>query len=138
MKIKEVNQRQLFVIRLDHGDDILLSLRKAVKELGITNGFIVNGAGSVKDFHYHDVGTRVFPVPRAFSTGSEAADIICMSGFIMDGEVHAHISFGQPGKSFGGHLEEGTIILTFGAIAIAKIDESLKGLDTPRVSEDFQ
>lgn len=138
MKTKEIAFNSLYVLRLDHGDDVLLSIRKAARELGIRNGVIVNGAGSVKDFHYHDVGTRLFPVPRSFSSGSEPADIISVSGFILDGEVHCHISFGQPGKSFGGHLEEGSIILTFGAITIASIDENLKGLDTPKESTEFQ
>lgn len=137
MKIKQVTAQDTFVVRLDFDEDILITLRKAIKELGIENGIIVCGAGSVKDYKYHDVKFREIPTYQAYAEASEPADIISITGFIIDGRIHAHISMGKPGQAFGGHLEEGCIILSFGAVMITKIDESLDGLDFPGTLESF-
>ena len=42
-----------------------------------------------------------------------------------EGRVHAHITFSDTEKAMGGHLEEGTRVLTFSLITLAETD----GLD---------
>lgn len=138
MKIKHITPKDIYVIRLDYDEDVLSSLRKAVSELEISNGIIINGTGSIRNYKYHDVGHRELPTFRAYSEGAEPADIISVSGFILGGNVHAHISMGKPGQAYGGHLEEGCRILTFGAIVIMKIDEPLDGLDDVGTSDVFE
>ena len=55
-----------------------------------------------------------------------------MSGIIANGEPHIHISLSQDDKGFGGHLEEGCIILTLAEIVIVKIEKEMER----RISEE--
>jgi len=51
---------------------------------------------------------------------------------VLDGKVHCHIDFSDERNGFGGHLEEGTLALTFANIAIGEIEVSVSiaGWDT--------
>ena len=46
------------------------------------------------------------------------ADVAGMSGYVMNGRVHAHITLATPDKAFGGHLESGNPVLTFAIVTI--------------------
>jgi predicted DNA-binding protein with PD1-like motif len=114
---------RMVAIRLNSGDDILISLREAVKQTSIQNGLIVSGIGSIKRYHYHVVETTNLPPGDTYLKGEGAFDILTLTGAIMDGRVHAHITFSDTEKAQGGHLEEGSEILTFGLIVLADAPE---------------
>jgi hypothetical protein len=65
------------------------------------------------------VKTTNLPPGDVFFKGEGAFDIIALSGFILNGRVHAHITFSDTEKAMGGHLEEGTRVLTFCMVALA-------------------
>jgi uncharacterized protein len=117
--------RQLHVLRLNPGDDILLSLREFVREHEIQHGIILGGIGSVTSYHFHVVDSTDLPPKEAFPRGEGAYDVAGMSGFILGGRVHCHIIFSDDKIAFGGHLEEGCRVLTFNVVPIAVTD----GLD---------
>jgi hypothetical protein len=49
------------------------------------------------------------------------ADLVTMSGFVMNGRVHPHIMLAAPDKSFGGHLEPRTkVVFTFAVVTIGR------------------
>lgn len=58
-------------------------------------------------------------------------DIVSISGYVIEGKVHAHIGLSDGKKSVGGHLEPGTEIFTFCVITIGILEDdvSLKRLD---------
>ena len=130
MIIENIHMEQIAAIRLNPGDDVLCSLRKAVAQLGIRNGLILNGTGSVRSHHHHVVSTGVNPPDEIYVRASAPADVVAMSGMVLDGKVHAHIVFSNDKVAYGGHLEEGTTVLTFMAITIARIGNSLTGWDS--------
>ena len=130
MRIEKVKTNEMVLIRLNPGDDILLSLKEAVKQEGIENGWILNCAGSVSAHHFHVVSSRVNPPEETFVKASAPADVIGLSGMILDGKVHAHIVFSNDKTAYGGHLEEGTTVLTFFALAIIPLSVSLKAWDS--------
>ena len=41
------------------------------------------------------------------------------------GRVHAHISFANPQKTLGGHLEPGTRLFTFAIITLGVLEDNL-------------
>ena len=115
--------RRLAVVRLNPGEDVLLALREAVRELGLTHGLILSGLGSLDRYHVHVVKTTNIPPGDVFFKDEGPFDILMLTGAIIEGRVHAHITFSNTEKALGGHLEEGCRILTFGVATLAETDD---------------
>jgi predicted DNA-binding protein with PD1-like motif len=60
------------------------------------------------------------------------ADIVGMSGFVMNGRLHPHISLATPEKGFGGHLEPGTKVFTFAVVTVGVLPA---GLDLSKLDD---
>jgi predicted DNA-binding protein with PD1-like motif len=118
-KVKDVK-----IIRFDTDMDLLLELRKYVKDNNIKNAIILNGIGSSKSYSYHVVSSPDMPPKEMYPREEKALDIISVQGFVLDGRVHAHIIFSDEKISFGGHLEEGVKLLTFAIITLGIIDDN--------------
>ena len=114
--------RRLVVVRLNPGEDVLLSLREAVQNSGITHGLILSGVGSLDRYHVHVVKTTNMPPGDVFFAGEGPFDILTLTGAILDGRVHAHITFSNTEQALGGHLEEGCRVLTFSVVTLAETD----------------
>jgi predicted DNA-binding protein with PD1-like motif len=50
------------------------------------------------------------------------ADLASVNGYVIDGRVHAHATFSDPDKAFGGHLEPGAEVFTFVVITIGVLN----------------
>jgi len=117
MIVQQTNPGRTFWVRLDSHDDVLLGLRSAVQEAGITNGAVLAGIGSLSAYHFHVVSSVDLPPENAFERGTGPFDIN-VTGEILGGRIHAHITFSNTNTTLGGHLEEGTTVLTFAIIHI--------------------
>lgn len=124
MKGFRYTNKNLFFVRLNEDEDILLSLRKAVKEHGIQNAVILMGMGSVKSYHFHVVDSAINPPSEVFPKSEQAADIVNINGLVINGRVHAHITLTDSKVAFGGHLEEGCKVLTFNVTALAEVENA--------------
>jgi len=113
---------QVRLLRLQHGEDILVSLRQYVAQEGIDNALVLNGFGSVTHYHYHVVADDRLPPAEAFPRGAKALDIVSMSGVVLGGRVHAHIAFADDRAALGGHLEEGCRVLTFAVVCLGVLE----------------
>jgi uncharacterized protein len=119
-------------LRLDPGEDVLLALRTAVSEQGIRNGAILSGVGSLDRYHFHVVKTTNMPPGNTFVRGEGPFDILTVTGLVVNGEIHAHITFSNTELAMGGHLEEGCRVLTFAVVVMAEaLDVDLTGWDRP-------
>lgn len=127
MKIESVDIKRVVMIRINPGDDILEALRTAVGQSGIRNGMIINGLGSTRAHHYHVVSSNDIPPTEEFPRAEAPRDLVSVSGLIMEGRVHAHICISDDRRAEGGHLEPGTIALTFAIIGIADFGEEGSG-----------
>jgi predicted DNA-binding protein with PD1-like motif len=97
-----------------------------VKEEKIRNALILSGFGSVRNFQVHQVSNRELPPRDLFVKNPSApADIISMSGVIMDGRVHPHITLANADRAFGGHLEPGTNVFTFAVVTLAVLGDDV-------------
>jgi hypothetical protein len=114
--------RRLFILRLNSGEDILQSIRAGVEKAGIRHGLILAGVGSVSRYHVHVVETANLPPGDIFFRGEGAFDVLSITGLILDGRVHAHITISNTEKAMGGHLEEGCTTLTFGIVIMAETE----------------
>ncbi len=130
MVILNTAARRLVLARFNPGDDLLLSLREVVKTENIGSGVILNGIGSLSRYHVHVVKTTNLPPGDVFWEGEGPFDILAVTGFIIDGRVHAHLTFSNTETAMGGHMEEGCRVLTFSLVTIAETpDVSLANWD---------
>lgn len=130
MKGFRYNHKNLFFVRFNEGEDILRSMRKAVADYGIKNAVIVSGLGSIVSYHFHVIDSFVNPPREVYPKGEQPCDIVNINGFVIDGRVHAHITISDSKVAFGGHLEEGCKILTFGVVTMAEmVDADFKDWD---------
>lgn len=124
---------RVLVLRFKYQTDLLGGLERMVKENKIRNAVILSGIGSVKGYHYHTVSNGTFPSRNVFvKNPTGPADIAAMNGYVIDGRVHAHITFADPDKAFGGHLEPGTTVFTFAIVTVGVFND---GIDLSRVDD---
>lgn len=120
MRSHTSNLSRMIMIRADPGEDLLDALERAVADQGVENGTFVSGAGSLRSWHFHVVSSRELPPDNAFVNGDTPVDIVAITGFVLGGRVHAHITMTDDKIAFGGHLEPGCEVLTFAMIALAE------------------
>ncbi len=114
------------LIRMSPGTDMLEGLKKAVKDKAIRNGVILSGIGSVTDYHFHVVSDKNLPPGEEDPEASMPKDLIAVQGYILDRDVHAHITLSDENSVIGGHLEPGTRALTFFIITIGVLPDALE------------
>jgi uncharacterized protein len=118
--------QRVVVLRFKNQTDLLAGLEKSVKDQKIKNAVILAGIGSVRNYQVHSVSNRDFPSKNVFvKDPSSPADIVSVNGYIVNGEVHAHMTMTDGDKAFGGHIEPDTNIFTFAAITLAVFDDKV-------------
>jgi len=125
------NFNRVVVVRLKHGTDVLDGLNKAVKKERIKNAVILSGIGSLTSYHVHAVDNTTFPTKNVFYKAEGPQDVLNVNGYVIDGRVHAHITFSDEETALGGHLEPGTNVFTFVIITLGVLEEdaSLRRFD---------
>ena len=124
---------RIVTLRLKYQSDLLAGIEKIVKEQKIRNAVILSAIGSVRGYQVHQVSNRTFPSKNMFVADPAApADLVGMNGYIMDGRVHAHVMLANPDGAFGGHLEPGTIVFTFGIVTIGVLND---GVDLSKLDD---
>jgi predicted DNA-binding protein with PD1-like motif len=117
---------RVVVLRFKYDTDLLAGLEQMVKQQKIQNGVILNGWGSVRGYQIHQVSNRTLPSKNMFvKDPTGPADIAAMSGFVLNGRLHPHITLSNPDKAFGGHLEPGTSVFTFAVVTIGVLPDKL-------------
>ncbi len=124
---------RIVVIRLKYQSYLLEGIQEMVKAQNIRNAVILSGTGSGRGYHYHVVSNRTLPYENIFLKDTTApVDIACMNGYVINGRVHAHITFSDAEKAFGGHLEPGTEVFTFAIVTLGVLKD---GIDLSRVDD---
>ena len=84
---------RIVVLRFKFGTDLLAGLQKMVAQEKIKNAVILGAVGSVRGYQLHMVANRDMPSKLLFIKNPTApADIIGMSGMVMNGRIHPHIT----------------------------------------------
>lgn len=117
---------RIVVLRLKNQADLLGGLEKLIREQKITNAVILSGLGSLTSAHYHVVSNRSFPSKNVYVENPTAsADIVSMNGMVLNGKIHCHLSYADPDRSYGGHLEAGNKVFTFAVVTLGVLPASL-------------
>ena len=115
---------RVVIVRLKNKTDMLDGLKQAVAREKIKNAVIISGFGSVTSYQVHVVENTTFPPKDKFTKESGPFDILTVSGMVLDGKVHPHITLSSPQKTTGGHLEPGTSVFTFATITLGILSDS--------------
>jgi predicted DNA-binding protein with PD1-like motif len=116
---------RVVVVRLKNGMDLLAGLKEAVTRERIRNGVILSAFGSVTSYHVHVVDNTTFPPKDVYKKGDGPYDLLNVSGMVLGGRVHPHITLASPSQVVGGHLEDGTRVFTFATISIGVLSEAI-------------
>ena len=117
---------RVVVLRFKFGADLLAGIEKIVKEQKIRNAVILSAAGSVRGYQVHQVSNRDLPSKNTFvKDPTQPADLISMNGYVIGGKVHAHMTLATPEHAFGGHLEPGTEVFTFGIVTLGVMKDGI-------------
>lgn len=117
--------QRVLLLRFKYDTDLLAGLTSVVKEQRIKNAVILAGMGSVRNYQVHAVSNRAFPSRNLFVRDPTApADIIGMTGYVLSGRVHAHITLSTGDHAFGGHLEPHTNVFTFAIVTLGVLNTS--------------
>ena len=117
---------RIVTLRFKFGADLLAGMEKIVAREKIKNAVIIAGAGSVRGYHIHQVSNRDLPSKNMFEKDANApADLIGMNGYIINGKIHAHMTLATPEHAFGGHLEPGTEVFTFGIVTLGVMKDGV-------------
>ena len=124
---------RIVVLRFKNETDLLEGIERMVKQEKIKNAVILSGIGSVKSYALHQVSNTTFPSKNVIVTNPTGpADLVGMNGYIIEGKVHAHVTLTTPEKAFGGHLEPGTKVFTFGIVTLGVMAD---GTDFARLDD---
>jgi len=124
---------RVITLRFKFDTDLLAGMEKMVKAEKIRNAVILSGAGSVRGYQVHQVSNRDFPSKNMFVKNPTApADLISMNGYVINGQIHAHMTMANPDHAFGGHLEPGTTVFTFAIVTLGVMND---GADFSRLDD---
>ncbi|MCE5307330.1 MAG: DNA-binding protein [Acidobacteriales bacterium] len=124
---------KIVILRFKYQTDLLGGLEKMVKEQKIRNAVILAGAGSLRNYHVHQVSNSTFPSKNVFvKDPTKPSDLLNMNGYIIAGRVHAHVTLATPDGAFGGHLEPDTKVFTFAIVTLGVLHD---GIDLSRVDD---
>ena len=114
--------KSILALHLNNGDDILESLQQFVAEQNIHNAVFLSAFGSVTHYHFHVVASGELPPAELYPNGEKALDVVAITGGVLSGRVHAHITFTDDKIAFGGHLEPECKVLTFVNIYMGELE----------------
>lgn len=144
MKSAAGTMKKVYAVRLEPGEDVMLSLQAFCEENHIGHGAILTGVGSLRGCSYFDP-TEIPDKPGYYAYGEPIEkpcpiELISMNGIICTDEegkpsLHIHASFAdEDGNEFGGHFNVGNYVLATVELVIGELGgiEMRRGIDPDR------
>ena len=114
--------RKFWIVRIDPGEDVLISVRDFIQQKGIEQGAIVMGYGTLSKARMHWVKHNRYPSEILLGGREGGIEIMSMNGIIIEGKPHIHFTASSAEESFGGHLEEGNISYVLCEVGIVELE----------------
>jgi len=121
MQYSSLDIEKIHILRIDPGEDLLLSVRKFLAESGLRQAVVMSGYGTLAAYSLHWVEHNHIPTNNLFRKGEGGIEILAMNGLVVDGKPHIHMALSNPDGAFGGHLEEGSIAYVLCEIFFAEV-----------------
>jgi hypothetical protein len=129
---------KFWILRIDSGEDILISLKQFIKDNDIKQGVVVMGYGTLSKISLHWVMHNQWPPSNKYDDWEGGIEIMSINGMIADGEPHVHITASDRNGAYGGHLEEGCICYVLCEIGIVEVSGAKLTREMVTISEDSE
>jgi len=129
---------KFWIVRIDPGEDVLISLKNFIKENGIIQGVVVMGYGTLAKISLHWVTHNRWPPDNKYDQWEGGIEIMSINGMIVDGEIHVHITASDRNGAYGGHLEEGCICYVLCEVGIVEVAGGRMTREMVTISNDAQ
>jgi len=115
---------KIYTFRIKPGNDLKSELEKFAKAKDIQAGFIVTCVGGLSQATMRMAGA--LPDKQDIRTYEGDFEITSLVGTVSVNGVHLHMAISdKEGKSFGGHLKEGTIIHPTAEVVIGEDEQAI-------------
>ena len=130
--------KKFWVVRIDPGEDILISLKSFIEEKGIRQALVVMGYGTLGKVRQHWVTHNRFPTENRYDEWEAGMEIMSMNGIIVEGKPHIHFTASTPDGAFGGHMEEGCICYVLCEVGIVELEGPQMTREVITIANDSQ
>ncbi len=134
MDSSSLNVNRVHILRIDPGEDVLATVKDFIRRSGIAQAIVLGGYGTLAAYRLHWVTHNRIPTENAFASGEGGIEILGMSGLVVSGEPHIHVTLATQQGAFGGHMEEGCQAYVLCEVFFAEIEG--KTLSRERVAVD--
>ncbi len=122
MEFAALSLRDIHILRIDPGEDVLASVQRFLKEANVRQAVILGGYGTLAAYHLHWVTHNRIPTENAFGRGEGGIEILSMNGLVVNGEPHIHVALATQDGAFGGHLEPGCTAYVLCEVFFAEVE----------------
>ena len=122
MESASFSVKNIHILRIDPGEDVLGSVTGYLAESGVRQAVVMAGYGTLGAHHLHWVTHNRIPPDDTFGRGEGGIEILSMNGLVVEGKPHIHVTLSTPEGAYGGHLEEGCIAYVVCEVFLAEIE----------------
>jgi len=122
MESAALNVSRVHILRIDPGEDVLLSVKEFLSKNKIEQAIVLGGYGTLAAHSLHWVTHNRIPTENAFGRAEGGIEILGMSGLIVNGEPHIHVTLATQQGAYGGHMEEGCRAYVICEIFFAEVE----------------
>jgi predicted DNA-binding protein with PD1-like motif len=122
MDFASMSVKQVHILRIDPGEDVLESVKRFLKEADTRQAVVLGGYGTLAAYHLHWVEHNRIPTNNVFRHAEGGFEILTMNGLVVEGEPHIHITLSTPEGAFGGHLEPDCIAYVLCQVFFAEVE----------------
>jgi predicted DNA-binding protein with PD1-like motif len=125
MRYFESQETGVVFVVLTNGEGLLESIRELAKGAAIHTGILLSGIGSLQKGRIHTVASNDLPPKEEYLELPGPLEVSSYTGIIANYEPHVHITFMDlQGRVYGGHLEEGSQVLTLAEFSILRVPDT--------------
>ena len=107
MESATLSVSRVHILRLDPGEDVLCAVKDFLGKTGIQQAIVLGGYGTLAAHSLHWVTHNRIPPEITMGHSEGGIEIIGMSGLVVDGEPHIHVTLATQAGAYGGHMHEG-------------------------------
>jgi len=122
MESAALNVSRIHILRVDPGEDVLNTVKDFLAKRSLRQAIVLGGYGTLAAHRLHWVTHNRLPSESVIASSEGGIEILGMSGLVVDGEPHIHITLSTQQGAYGGHVEEGCIAYVLCEIFFAEVE----------------
>ncbi|HEX7587799.1 MAG TPA: PPC domain-containing DNA-binding protein [Anaerolineae bacterium] len=122
MESATLNVSRIHILRIDPGEDVLDTVKDFLKKTGLEQAIVMGGCGTLAAHSLHWVTHNRITTENAFARGEGGIEILGMSGMVVEGQPHIHVTLSTQQGAYGGHMEQGCKAYVICEIFFAQVE----------------